>query len=95
VFRRHTLVDRTRGLCSRTSIDDEIDAANLKVVKELGAMNPVPQLVAHPRTHTCTVITTTPRIPDPAKIAEVDGFDLIMETPQHDSMQRWCSLAPT
>jgi hypothetical protein len=40
------------------------------------------------------VITTTPGIPDPADIVEVDGFRPISKTPQHDGMQRWCSLTP-
>jgi hypothetical protein len=37
----------------------------------------------------------TPRIPNPAKIAEVDSFGQDMETPHHDGVQRWCHLAPT
>jgi hypothetical protein len=37
----------------------------------------------------------TPEITDPAEIAEVDGFRTIPETPQHDGVQRWCSLATT
>jgi hypothetical protein len=37
----------------------------------------------------------TPQIPDPAGIAEVDGFERDPETPQHDDMQRWCHLTPT
>jgi hypothetical protein len=32
---RRTLVDRTRGLRSRTSVDDEDDVADLKVMKIL------------------------------------------------------------
>jgi hypothetical protein len=39
--RRRILVDRTHGLCSRTSVDDEDDVANLKVNGDLGAMTPV------------------------------------------------------
>jgi hypothetical protein len=37
----------------------------------------------------------TPGIPDPAEIAEVHGFGAILETPQHDSVYQWCSVAPT
>jgi hypothetical protein len=68
------------------------DVADLKVVVELGATTPVPQVAALPRTHTCTVIKMTPGIPDPAEIAEVDGYKQDPETPQHDGVQRWCSL---
>jgi hypothetical protein len=95
VFQQHTFVDRTRGLHSRTSVDDETDVANLKVVEELGATTLVPQLVAPPRTHTRTMITMTPGIPNLAEIAEVDCFGLIPETPKHDGVHRWCSLALT
>jgi hypothetical protein len=84
-----------RGLRSRTSVDDEADVADLKVVEELGATTPVPQLAAPPRTHTRTVIMMSSRIPDPAKIAEVDGFRPILETPHNDGVQQWCSIAPT
>jgi hypothetical protein len=41
------------------------------------------------------VITMTPGISDPAKIAEVDGVGQNPETPHHDNMQRWCDLNPT
>jgi hypothetical protein len=75
-----------RGLRSRTSIDDEADVADLKVVEELGETTLVPQVAASPRTHTCTVIKTSPGIPDPAKIVEVDGFGRDPKTTQHDSV---------
>jgi hypothetical protein len=39
------------------------------------------------------VITTTPEIPDLVEIVEVDGFRPILETPQHDGMKGWCTLA--
>jgi hypothetical protein len=48
---------------------------------------------APPCTHTRTVIKTTPGIFVPAEIAEVDSFGQYLETPQHDDVQRWCSLA--
>jgi hypothetical protein len=64
-----------RGLCSQTSIDDEDDVADLKVVKILtsrhhGAMMPVllPDL-------------------DPAKIVKVDRSD--PEFLWHSVVQRW------
>jgi hypothetical protein len=71
---------------------DEADVDDLKVVEELGATTLVPQVAAPPCTCTRTVIKTIPGIPDPAKIMEVDGFGQDSETPQHDDMQRWCSL---
>jgi hypothetical protein len=37
----HTLVDRTRGLRSRTSVDDKDDVADLKVDGDLGGTTPV------------------------------------------------------
>jgi hypothetical protein len=81
------LTEHVQGLHSRTSI------ADLKVTKkELGAVTLVPQVAAPPRTHTRTVIKTTPKIFDPAKMAEVDGFGPDPETPQHDGVQRWCRL---
>jgi hypothetical protein len=94
VFWWHAFVDRTRELRFRTSVVDEANVANLKVNEELGAMTRVQHVVAPPRTRTHTVIKTTPRIPDPAEIAEVDGFGRDPETPQHEGMQRWCCLAP-
>jgi hypothetical protein len=45
-----------------------------------------------PRTHTHTVITMTAGISDPVEIAEVDGIRYDPETPQHNDVQRWCSL---
>jgi hypothetical protein len=36
----------------------------------------------------------TPRISDLAEIVEVDDFGQDPKTPQHDDVQRWCSLAP-
>jgi hypothetical protein len=35
------------------------------------------------------MIKMAPRIPDPAEIAEVDGFERDPETPQHNGVQRW------
>jgi hypothetical protein len=62
--------------CSRRSRPEGRD--------KIGITNPVPQVAAPPRTHTRMVIKTSPGIPDPAKIAEVDGFRRDPETPQHD-----------
>jgi hypothetical protein len=70
VFQQHTLVDRTRGLRSRISVDDEANVADLKVVEELGATTPAPQLAEPPPTHTRTVIMMTSQIPNLAKIVE-------------------------
>jgi hypothetical protein len=84
-----------RGLRSCTSVDDEVDVADLKVIEELGATTLVPQAGKPPCTHTRRMIKMTPEIPDPAEIAEVDAFGRDPETPQHDGMQRWCNLAPT
>jgi hypothetical protein len=38
----HTLEDLMRGLRPRTGVDDEVDVADLKVVKDLGATTPAP-----------------------------------------------------
>jgi hypothetical protein len=34
------------------------------------------------------VITMTPEIPNPAGVAEVDGFGRDLETPRHDGVQQ-------
>jgi hypothetical protein len=38
------------------------------------------------------MITMTPGISDPAKIADVDDIGLNLKTPHHDGVQQWCDL---
>jgi hypothetical protein len=80
-----------QGLRSHTSVDDEDDIADLKVMKILE------QRLWH---HTSGSSAYSHmygdhddlRIPNPARIAEVDGIGWNLETLQHDGVRRWCDL---
>jgi hypothetical protein len=76
------------NLCSRICVVDEDDVADLKVIEELGATTPVPQVAAPPRTRTRMVIKTNLGIPNSSKISEIDGFRPDPKTPQLDGVQR-------
>jgi hypothetical protein len=80
-----------RGLCSPTSVDDEADKADLKVVKNLMLRQHrrnylVTQVVAPHSTRTHTVNDDDLQISDLVEIAEVDHFGSDPEFPHHDGM---------
>jgi hypothetical protein len=82
------LKTETRGLRPRTSIVDEDDVADLKVVKILEQRQRYRTSGTSAYSHTYGDHDDS-RNPVSSRDAEVDGFVRDPETPQHDGVSRW------